>query len=125
MSWDLLPIDLRVMILSLRHEIREDAGLKIKKCWRKFQIPKKIAKMLVGSVPLLGMMNPDTADIMEYCVKILSGKEHPVFWDNILSNIEYELWMDEYSGGPGAPYKNRSEKAYYILSQRFGRSRSA
>ena len=119
MSWDKLSIDLRVMILSLRHEMREDASRIIKKCWNKFQAPKMVAKMLVGRAHAAGMMNPDTADIMEYCVKVLSGKEDWQFWNEVLVNIDYELWVDEYSGGPGVPYKNRSGKAYHILSQRF------
>jgi hypothetical protein len=110
------------MILSLRHKRREDASRMIKKCWNKFQAPKKVAKILVGRARVAGMMNPDTADIMEYCTKVLYGKEDPKFWKEVLVNIDYELWVDEYTDGPGAPYKNRSEKAYSILSQRFGHS---
>lgn len=83
-------------------------------------VPKKVAKILVSSVLDLGTMNPDTANILEYCVKILSGKEDRVFWNNALMNIDYDLWENEYSDGPGASYKNRSEEAYYILTQRFG-----
>ena len=50
--WDWLPIDLRVMILILRHEMREDASQTIKKCWGKFQAPKKVAKRLLAGPQL-------------------------------------------------------------------------
>ena len=120
MSWDLLPIDLRVLILSFRHEMRVNTCATIQKWWKKFQAPKNVAKMLCSTFGGFGVMHPDTADIMEYCVKVLSGKENPKFWNMALDEVDYKLWVDEYSGGPGAPYKFRTGEAYHILTRRFG-----
>ena len=46
MFWINLPIELRVWILSMRHEMRKDAKQKIVTVVN-FQSPKRIAKLLV------------------------------------------------------------------------------
>ena len=119
------------MILFLRHEMREDAQGRIVRCWEKFQAPKKVAKLLIErtwpmsladepNAQTANAMDPYTANIMEYNVKVLSGKEDPEFWKEVLEMFDYELWVNEYTGGPGAEYYKRNEAAYNSLSQRFG-----
>ena len=49
-------------------------------------------------------------------------KGYPEFY-NVITEIDYALF-DEYLWWAGAPYKKRSGKAYYSLSQRFGCPRS-
>ena len=124
MNWDKLPLELRVMILSVRHEMREDARGTIVRCWEKFQAPKKVAQHLVETermyISPMDVMYHEVASIMEYNVKVLSGKEDPVFWKEVLEEVDYELWVNEYTGGPGAEYYERNEEAFVVLARKFG-----
>ena len=133
MFWDKLPVDLRVYILSLRNEMRQNSQKTIARYWNKFQAPKKIAKLMVYEEKWLNarwingvwegdrmnVMIPATADIMEYCAKVLSGREKPDYWKNILQEVEYEMWLNQYSGGPGAEYMSRVDDAFNILANKF------
>ena len=134
MFWINLPIELRVWILSMRHEMRKDAKQKIVTAWYNFQSPKRVAKLLVykerwsgGGVwndgvfdgTRMNVMIPDTAGIMEYCAKVLSGREKPDYWKNILKEVEYEMWLNQYSGGPGVEYMSRVDDAFNILANKF------
>ena len=122
MNWDKLPLELRVIILSMRHEMREDAQGTIVRCWKKFDAPKQVAHYLVESERFglpMSVMFPETADIMEYCVKVLSGREKPVYWRAVLEEVEYEMWLNQYSGGPGAEYMSRVDDAFMELIKKF------
>jgi len=138
MSWIQLPIELRVLILSIRYDKRQDAQRMIASTWQKFQAPKLVAHHLIEKeksqmAALIGLMGgvdvgiklnidvmlPHTANIMEYCVKILSGKEKPKYWNMILREVEYELWYNEYSGGPGTKYMLRVAHAFDKLTTKF------
>ena len=134
MIWDNLPLELRVLILSKRHEMRVNAQATIAKCWKKFEAPKKVAHYLVererwstGGVwnhgvfggDSMNVMFPETADIMEYCVKVLSGREKPNYWKEILQEVEYEIWLNQYSGGPGVEYMSRVDDAFIKLMTKF------
>lgn len=37
------------------------------------------------------------------------------FWEIILEKLQNGLFIEEYNGGPGAIYYNRTEQAYYDL----------
>lgn len=135
MFWDKLPVELRVYILSMRNEMRQDSQRTIARCWMKFAGPKQVARLLVdkeksslvfwggGSDGVGGwrmhVMVPDTADIMEYCAKVLSGREKPDYWKNILQEVEYEMWLNQYSGGPGSEYMSRVDEAFLVLIKKF------
>ena len=137
MFWDKLPVELRVYILSMRNEMRQNSQKTIAKYWNKFQSPKRVAKLLVYKERWLGggawndgvfdgnrmnVMIPDTAGIMEYCAKVLSGRENPNYWKGILQEVEYEMWLNQYSGGPGAEYMSRVDDAFLVLSNKFNYS---
>ena len=134
MTWNILPIELRVLILSMRYTLREEAQKTIVRTWKKFYAPKKIAHYLVererwsmGGVwndgvfggDSMNVMFPETADIMEYCAKILSGRENPNYWNAVLKEVEHEMWMNQYSGGPGAEYMDRVNNAFEVLIKKF------
>lgn len=133
MFWDKLPVELRVYILSMRNEMRQDSQRTIARCWMKFRSPKKIAKLIVYEEKWfnarwsngvwdgdrMNVMIPITAGIMEYCAKVLSGREKPDYWKNILQEVEYEMWLNQYSGGPGVEYMSRVDDAFNILANKF------
>ena len=136
MSWIQLPNELRVLILSIRYDKRQNAQKMIANTWQKFQAPKLVAHHLIekeksemtirhhagvgsGIKLNIDVMESHTANIMEYCAKILSGKEKPDYWNKILNEVEYELWLNEYSGGPQAKYKSRSNDAFDKLIKKF------
>ena len=122
MNWDKLPLELRVLILSMRHEMRVNTQAMIARCWKKFDAPKKVAHYLVERERFglsMSVMFPETADIMEYCVKVLSGQEKPDYWNSVLAEVEYEMWVNKYSGGPGVEYMSRVDHAFKKLIQKF------
>lgn len=128
MSWIQLPIELRVIILSIRYTLREEAERTIVKYWDKFKAPKLVAQYLIekddfrlrnNNRLVINIFLPDTANIMEYCAKVLSGKEKPDYWNMILNEVEYELWHNEYSGGPGASNLSRTNNAFVKLVKKF------
>lgn len=134
MTWIKLPIELRVLILSMRHTLREKAQITIVRYWKKFYAPKKVAHYLVESErwsmggvwkdgvfggDSMNVMFPETADIMEYCVKVLSGREKPNYWNVVLGEVEHEIWLNQYSGGPGAEYMSRVDSAFEKLIKKF------
>ena len=119
-------------VQELRDEIRDSACVAIQKCWGKFQAPKNIAKMLTrnwvwtdefgigaafGHEPYV--FDPETMQILEYCVKVLSGKEDPAFWQDVLRVVDFQLWMNAYNGGAGVRFYIRAEEAQQVLSARF------
>ena len=104
--------------------------------WQKFQAPKLVAHHLIEKEKLemagrhhtgvgsgiklnIDVMLPHTANIMEYCAKRLSGKEKPDYWNRILNEVEYELWHNEYSCGPGTRYMSRANDAFDKLIKKF------
>ena len=118
----------------MRHEMRANAQATIARCWMKFDGPKQVARLLVDKEKSasvfwggewqsietpMHVMIPDTADIMEYCVKVLSGRENPNYWKGILKEVEYEMWINQYSGGPGAEYMSRVDDAFMVLINKF------
>lgn len=137
MFWENLPIEIRIYILSLRNDMRDNFSRIIQKKWQKFQAPKKTAIILWEREKLEdaiwmniinpylitdwqpNVMLPSTSSVMKYCVKVLSGKENPKFWSNILKMINKDLWLNQYSGGPGAEYYSETYYCFDILSKRF------
>jgi hypothetical protein len=118
--WDYLPNDLQTYILQLRAELR--AVVTLQKNWRRHPAirSKLLAKSLLVPRDIdqqwirMSVMSPDTASALEYCAKH-SGMGYPEFWTGFCVTVLDELIMDQYSGGPGAPYYNRCETAHEIL----------
>lgn len=117
----LLPSELSDYIYNIRDT---DAITKIQKMWHKFQAPKIVAQKLCENLSTepegLSVMNPETATILEYTARILSGKENHNIWVDFLETVNSELYIDQYTGGPGAKYYNRCDKAYKTLYEKFG-----
>mgnify|MGYP004188593363 CR=1 FL=1 len=116
MSWEGLPIELRTKILSIRFDIRNNACKLLQTNWSKYlaRIESAIDIALEFEVDhnsIFLTMIPSNARIMEYCAKVVTGKHHRGFWKFIIQQIQFGLFKDEYTGGPGAIYYNRTEIA--------------
>ena len=116
MSWEGLPIELRTKILSIRFDIRNNACKLIQKNWYIYlaRIESAIDIALEFEVDHDGIfltMVPSNARIMEYCAEVVTGKKNRAFWKFIIEQIQIGLFKDEYTGGPGSIYYNRTEIA--------------
>ena len=107
-----------------------DAAHKFQKCWKKYRAPKIVAAQLRDSVyeefrtfpgmeSEIDVMNPYTADVIVYSAKVLSGREERHKWIMFLRRVEQGLWENQWTGGPGARYYNRSEIAFEVLKTKF------
>ena len=70
---------------------------------------------LIDEMP--DIASPHTANVIEYMVNVLSGKEEG--WDSFFIDMEEVLWRDKYMGGPGAIYYNRIERAFMKIIRKF------
>lgn len=127
MSWECLPIELRTNILSIRFDIRNNACKLIQKNWNKYfgRIESAIEIALELEVDQDGtflVMWPSNATIMEYCAKVVTGKHNRGFWKFIIQEIQVGLYKDEYTGGPGSIYYNRTEIACDILVKKLNKN---
>lgn len=127
MSWECLPIELRTNILSIRFDIRNNACKLIQKNWNKYfaRIESAIEIALELEVDQDGtflVMWPSNATIMEYCAKVVTGKHNRGFWKFIIQEIQLGLYKDEYIGGPGSIYYNRTEIACDILVKKLNKN---
>ena len=116
MSWEALPIELRVQILSMRYNIRNNSSILIQKIWNKYlaKIENAIEVALELQVNVDGIFLvscPSTSRIMEYCANVVNRKHHRAFWEFIIEQIQIGLFREEFTGGPGAIYYNRTEIA--------------
>ena len=124
MFWDNLPLDLRVYILSIRYNIRNKSAEIIYKSWKKYIIADNLAIELAQKLQLdqdgnIKISIPETSKILNMCIKIIKQKKNWWFWNIILENLKYGLFIEEYTGGPGATYYNKTEQAYYDLLKKF------
>ena len=131
MNWELLPIELRVLILSFRHEIRNDACKTIQKKWNKY-FGRKCA-----AIDITGELHVDengtiittwrsTAKIMKYCSRVLTGRTHEEFWNIILENLNEGLnndknWISKchQTLDDRVIYYYKTKRAYDTLIERF------
>ena len=116
MNWEDLPIEIRLKILAIHFNTREQACKKIQKNWRKYFAPIESAidialELEVDLDGIFIVLWPETAKIMEYCARVVSGKHHRGFWKFIIDQIQIGLHLFEYTGGPTAIYYNRTEEA--------------
>ena len=128
MSWDDLPIELCVKILSNRFIMREDAQKKIVRCWKNFDSLRKFAIALwmntlvapycfVWGGPFQ-LTHPHTANVMEYLIKIISRKHYNDFWRELLEKFEDELLYHEIAGSDECDYYKRNKAAFIVLTQK-------
>ncbi len=117
MSWEILPIEIRIEILSLRHDIRYSSAKKIQKQWIKHMLPEVTALDLsldleIDNDEIILVSLPRTARIMKLCANIISGKHNRFYWEIVMEGIKEGLELEEYMGGPSSIYYNRTEEAY-------------
>ena len=120
MFWDNLPLELRVYILSIRYNIRNKSSEIICKSWKKYIIADNLAidlaqELQVDQEGYIIVSIPETSEILNICLKIMKNKIGLRFWEIILEKLQNGLFIEEYNGGPGAIYYNRTEQAYYDL----------
>ena len=107
MFWEDLPLDIRVSILSLRHEKREDASKKIQKLWNNYNA--KITSILEIALELeidgdgnILIFWPRNIKILRYCYQNLNSKYYKSFWLELINAVKEGLILDkdqELSGG--------------------------
>ena len=102
MSWELLPTEISVYILKLRHEFRNNACKKIQNAWTKFILPEVTAIDIALNIEIDQYDNimvsiPSTYYILKKCTWIISGKHHLWIWKMIAKKIEYSLNINKYS----------------------------
>ena len=102
MSWELLPTEISVDILRLRHEFRNNACNKIQNAWTKFILPEVTAIDIALNIEIAPYNNimvsiPSSYYILKKCTWIISGKHHLWIWKMIAKKIEYSLNINKYS----------------------------
>ena len=107
MFWENIPLDIRIYILSLRHEKREDASKKIQKLWNNYNA--KINSILEIALELEIDANgnilifwPRNIQILRYCYQKLNSKYYKSFWFEIIYAVKEGLLLDkdgQLSGG--------------------------
>tara|TARA_Y100000748_G_scaffold249661_1_gene214632 strand:+ start:1325 stop:1789 length:465 start_codon:yes stop_codon:yes gene_type:complete len=129
MSWDKLPVELRLLIFAKVHEIFEENSNIIQKYWHKFTNPRKVAlelwmKMDVDPNEPSSLILPETARLIKFTSKVVSfsGKENFESirrWNLVIGLIGKSLWEDEHVGGPSAIIYNEIEKYYSKVAKKF------
>lgn len=124
MQWENLPIEIRSYILSLRYTIRSNEVRKIQKAWEKYLIKEYTAidvalDLEVDTYGLIMISIPETPKILKICNKIIRGNCNKEFWLGLVENIKTGLELEEYTGGPGAIYYNKTEEECMKLEEKF------
>ena len=129
MNWESLPLEIRLVIIKKRNKIRQTAAKMIQKQWNKFQAPKQTTIYLWEKLKAdnpddwesdyPSMIFPETARLIDFTNKVLSGKENQKYWAPLFSFISYGLWINEYAGGPGAVYHNKIDDSIESLEKKF------
>ena len=136
MSYEKLPIELRMFILTKLHNIYETNARVIQTYWYKFSNPQKVAMKLwkdfeendhdawgedyYNDQP--NLIIPKTAKLMKYSSKVLTGKgnfKKIQFWKKIIYFIDDSLCLEQYTGGPQAYLYNEIEEYFNIMSKKF------
>ena len=129
--WDELPIELRVYILSIRNTYRNNNAIIIQKKWQKYIAPSIAAIDIVLELEVdencyILTRWKSTAEILEYCAKILTAKINKDFWNFILKEIRIGLNIDEiyvietkFLDDPSIAYYYITENAYFTLYNKF------
>lgn len=124
MYWEDLPIEIRIYILSLRYMLRNNEVKKIQKTWNKYLIKEVTAidialDIEVDTYGLIIISIQKTSRILRICNKIISGNYNKEFWLALIENIKIGLDLEEYTGGPGSVYYNRTQEEWINLEKKF------
>tara|TARA_B100000902_G_scaffold399823_1_gene472796 strand:+ start:62 stop:457 length:396 start_codon:yes stop_codon:yes gene_type:complete len=128
MSWESLPIELRVYILSERYKIRNNLSKKIQNVWQQYIIADIEAINILLDVEIdedqqIMVSIPETSIILKKCAWICSGKQHLWFWKEILDKIQESLVINKYEGTqwltPNAVNYRKTKIEYKKLLKKF------
>ena len=132
--WDNLPYE-------VQNEILGYIATTIQKIWRSKSVrPSKLAlkfmnELLIEIKPddemynntlsneeidwkLIDTMSPRTALIVRYCSKYANYVIGGEIWNSFMITINHDMWLNEYTGGPGVIYYNHIELDLQILQDR-------
>ena len=128
--WDNLPRDLQNKILGY-------IATTIQKNWRGTLVRPakqslKFAKELLMEInqetspwldqwKYIDTMSPRTALIVGYCAKYADYLIGGNIWSDFMKTIKHDLWLNEFTGGPGALYYGEIEIKLPILKTRLSR----
>lgn len=122
--FDILPIDIQNNIISIRNNNSANIIINI---WYKYIRKKIIAAELVINniiyaryiIPYVNVFNNHNASIIEYCNKVLSGRENE-WWIKQFKVLEdFIIEHNNYGIGNDALYFNRIEMALNKLKHKF------
>ena len=136
MSYEKLPMEVRMMIFAQLHNIYEENARVIQKYWHK--CAEKVAMKLWLNFELdnpgawgEGTFNeepylilPQTAKLLKFTSKVISGKgdyETISYWKYVLRSLDRSLWNEEWgTGGPHhAAIYNEIQKHVHIIAPKF------
>ena len=136
MSWDKLPLELRLNIFAKVHDIFEENSKIIQKYWHKYTNPQKVAKELwinfenedpaawgegtFNEEPYL--IIPKTEKLMKFACRVVTGKgdyDTISYWKFVMRSVNRSLWTEEFTGGPGAIMYNKIQDYLHIMAKKF------
>ena len=139
MSFDKIPNELRMLIFQHLHFIYEDNAGKIQRCWQKFKNKQTVIHDMwdlfeVEDSGAWGQGNfnnephliiPHTANLIKFTARILSTKqivdnEITRIWRLRTHEIQYSLYLEQYTGGPLAEIFDIIEENNIKLARKFG-----
>ena len=98
----MLPYELRIYILKIRNNIRNNASNKIQNAWRNYILLESIAVDYALNIKtdeyneiMVSLLS--TATILKYCLSICSGKYYLQFWKNLAERLSYSLEIYKYA----------------------------
>ncbi len=119
--WDNLPCELQNIVLGF-------VATTIQKNWRgtlasPAKQSLKFAKELLIEInqEYIDTMSPRTALIVGYCAKYADYLIGGNIWSDFMKTIKHDLWLNEFTGGPGAIYYGEIEINLPILKTRLSR----
>ena len=106
---DMLPLDL------IEHITMLNASGIICAAWRRYLIKKQASLIILSnlvSLPEIDAMSPYTCDVMEHCLKFVSLRGDYNLSHQLFAKLDTAIIFDEYTGGQGAIYYNKTESLY-------------
>lgn len=128
MSWEILPTEVTVYILTIRNNIRNTASKKIQNAWRKFILPELIAIDLVLQIEidqynLIMLSIQSTSSILKASLSFCSGKHYLSFWKTLSIKLYDSLNTYTYTDNdwltPEAINYRKSKIQYKKLLEKF------
>lgn len=100
MSWEILPSDIRIYILKIRNNIRNNASNIIQNIWRKYIISDIIAVEILLEIEIdqfdeIMVSIPSTENILKTSLTICSGKFYLNLWKNLAERLYHTLKLYE------------------------------